>query len=229
MRKRRHYAPGQPGFFGAWTPWLDLPDVRFWIHGPYGSLQDVSGRGCTIGGATQPTVSVDSSYGNQLVFDFTSSNVFTLSLATNVARPYTVLVIGHTALTNFRVLMDGADGTNTHQVAKFNNANAYLNEGAVLQSSTSFASPRALAGVFNGASSSILVSSRGAGLVSGNAGTFVIPSSWKVGTSSGDVGLTQAWGGKVASMGICGVAISADDKRQFMNWAAALFGISVAA
>jgi len=200
----------------------------FWFHAANG-LVDISGRACTVtpGGTPPLFVASDAGYNGQPSYDFSAGRSFTMAFNDTIVKAYTMFIVGNAqAIAAFRVAAASSVGT-TAQMLCFNGSDvAYMDDGVAVQSVANWTSKQSVSSLFNGASSSILVSSLGAALVSGDAGAGAVPTGLSIGQRAGG---SLPWGGKITDVIVYNSGLSLSNRATLHRWAAVTYGTPLAA
>lgn len=209
----------------AWTP-ASLPGRRFSFIASSG-LVDASGAGSVVSGPAQPVlVSVDAAYNNKPTYNFASNKYFLVAVAgAALAYPFTVLWIGDAGdATNNYWVFDTQSGPSVAIVAQGPGSPAgrvYMAASTAVHSGIDGRTKRCGSAVFNGASSSILVST--GTLVNGSAGTVATNNAILVGATPGPTGF---WLGTMAEFHILDGTISVGDRASYHAYGVSQYAVA---
>lgn len=180
--------------------------------------------------SAQPTLNLtDASYNNQATLSFASASTQFLqsgAWTAAIAMPETIVAIGNFSGAVAQEYF--ADGLVDNQRAVFNHSagsGGSIYNGAFLDSAAPLnSSPRVLAGIFNGASSSVQVNSNLATV--GNAGTG---SATRTGLTIGASAVSHAGplNGKIAEIAIFNRALSQSEIQSLEMYAAQRYGLTI--
>ena len=178
-------------------------------------------------GSKQPTLNAtDAAYNNQATLSFAKASSQAISSGTwsvTPSSPITVLFVGQTDQSSTQSICDGlATGT-----ARVSLGCSITTVQIVCSSTINFttaliASPCAMAGVFNAASSALYINSSSAAKVTGNPGTEAA-TGMRIGSSFNN---GQFLNGKIAEIIVCSGALSTATIAQVFSYFATRYGIA---
>lgn len=226
----------------AFTP-KSLPGLVAWYRADLGvtvatgvsSWADQSGTGdanknlTQATGTKQPTLNTaDAAYNNQPTLSFARASVQALHSGTwsaAQAQPSTTFIVGNDDGTATNQFYCDGNAAATQVLGNNGAGNYQAYAGTTLAGGTPSSSPRILAAVFNGASSSLFISAKTA-VATGNAGATGL-----TGFTAGAAGdsVSNTLNGKIAEIIIYSGALSAAQIAQVLTYLGARYAIAIGA